>query len=536
MASFATEVGVLDANCQEKVYPLLIVGAGQHALSLITKLMEPSFDNLEENPTNKVLFKSSGRDGQIYSKYRFLPDHIFTQKDATIRSKWRSARRSESKHKAFLDNVCVIDKNKEWLMQWEHQFEVLGIPMLRSTTRAHPDPVDPQCLRIHLEDNGERDSSVVTVNLDRDSRYHGPYEVPKTATYNLFCKDIVKRYHLEQCITQGTVVDVRVTFPGEETEDRRRKHIFEVRLGDGRLRLAKVVIFATGPLNIPVYPSFYTFLEATERKKIPPKHFRHSCSILWAHNRISVHDLSAFENLLIVGGGLTAGHLAVRAINIARCNCVDGRAQHVSLLTRRPLQSRQFDLDLQWMGRERNSKLASFWSSSDYEERFRALLGAKNGGSMTPEVLRELDEGTQSGLFSRFEDDDIDYAYFDHDERKWEVRFRSSDEPFYFDCIWCATGTKIDVNEDPIFQGLLPYMTLVDERMPVLTDCLQVNEKINAFVMGEHAGLALGPGSVNLMGGRAGAARIAEALRGMLDFAPSHTTAEKERCVGEHNM
>ena len=38
-------------------------------------------------------------------------------------------------------------------------------------------------------------------------------------------------------------------------------------------------------------------------------------------------------------------------------------------------------------------------------------------------------------------------------------------------------------------------------------------DDINAFILGQHAGLTLGPGSVNLMGARAGAARVAEVLK-----------------------
>ena len=35
---------------------------------------------------------------------------------------------------------------------------------------------------------------------------------------------------------------------------------------------------------------------------------------------------------------------------------------------------------------------------------------------------------------------------------------------------------------------------------------------LDLFVMGQYAGVQLGPGALNLMGGRAGAARIARAL------------------------
>ena len=56
-------------------------------------------------------------------------------------------------------------------------------------------------------------------------------------------------------------------------------------------------------------------------------------------------------------------------------------------------------------------------------------------------------------------------------------------------------------------------MNIVRNRLPKLTDDLRIAEDINAFILGQHAGLTLGPGSVNLMGGRAGAARVAEALK-----------------------
>ena len=79
-------------NTDDVDYQLLIIGAGPHALSLLTKLIEPSKDYLEENPSNKNLFKISSNTGRIGAKYKLLPDHIFTQKDGTIRSKWESPR------------------------------------------------------------------------------------------------------------------------------------------------------------------------------------------------------------------------------------------------------------------------------------------------------------------------------------------------------------------------------------------------------------------------------------------------------------
>lgn len=191
-------------------YQLLIIGAGPHALSLLAKLIEPSKDDLEENPTNKNLFKISSNTGRVGAKYKLLPDHIFTQKDGTIRSKWAKSSREKKDHEQLLKGVCIIDRNEKWLAQWKHQFHVLQIPNLRSALGAHCDPVDPQSMRIFIEQNGDRDSAVVNLELDRSMAYHGPYEVPKTSIYNSFSDSIVHRYHLENAITVGEVDNVEL--------------------------------------------------------------------------------------------------------------------------------------------------------------------------------------------------------------------------------------------------------------------------------------------------------------------------------------
>ena len=65
------------------------------------------------------------------------------------------------------------------------------------------------------------------------------------------------------------------------------------------------------------------------------------------------------------------------------------------------------------------------------------LLSAKNGGSMTPEVLSELEEGKTSGIFTCFEESGIEYAYFDNSSEVWEVQLCGEhDGPLFFDTIW----------------------------------------------------------------------------------------------------
>ena len=262
-------------NTDDVDYQLLIIGAGPHALSLLTKLIEPSKDYLEENPSNKNLFKISSNTGRIGAKYKLLPDHIFTQKDGTIRSKWAKSSREKKDHERFLKSVCIIDRNEKWLAQWKHQFHVLEIPNLRSALGAHCDPVDPQSMRIFIEQNGDRDSAVVNLELDRSMAYHGPYEVPKTSIYNSFADSIVQRYHLENTITPGEVDNVELVCCGKGSENEisnlgetsstvvgpvDANHYFNVSFVDAtgaqRKVTARNVVFATGKsrivLRIPV--------------------------------------------------------------------------------------------------------------------------------------------------------------------------------------------------------------------------------------------------------------------------------------------
>jgi len=62
---------------------------------------------------------------------------------------------------------------------------------------------------------------------------------------------------------------------------------------------------------------------------------------------------------------------------------------------------------------------------------------------------------------------------------------------------------------------------------------LRVARDHNVFVLGEAAALQLGPGAVNLMGGRAGAARVVRAIRNSMDGGGGDHH-DKQPCPLEH--
>lgn len=91
------------------------------------------------------------------------------------------------------------------------------------------------------------------------------------------------------------------------------------------------------------------------------------------------------ERILIVGGGLTSGHLAVGAIS---------RGAKVHLMIRRQLQEKLFDAEPAWLGPK---YLKEFFAEQDYQKRFDMIVQARNGGSMTPAMGMQLRREVRNG-------------------------------------------------------------------------------------------------------------------------------------------
>ena len=210
------------------------------------------------------------------------------------------------------------------------------------------------------------------------------------------------------------------------------------------------------------------------------------------------------ERVLIIGGGLTSGHLAVGAI---------ARGAKVLLMTRRNLQEKLFDADPSWLGPK---YLKGFWAEPDLHNRTKLIQQARNGGSMTPAMmtqLRRLVRNDQLRIYEQCQvikamwqgnwhicDDQTQYEG-DRGEREYEV-----------DRIWLATGTKLNVRNHPLLKDILAaYPVPVVNNLPVLDDYLRWNCEL--FVMGGFAGLQIGPVARNLSGARMVSDGFADASR-----------------------
>ena len=205
---------------------LAIIGAGPHALSLITHLL---------------------------------------QKRQKIRGKF-----------------LVFDPSGRWMSRWQHQFMALEIPHLRSPAVHHPDP-NSFALRKFSE--------------FRQEELFPPYDLPGTQLFEDFCQDVIRHWHL-----QSEVIPLGVT--RIEPLLHCLRPCFRLWLQDGQAIIARRVVLATGSDKRQI-PDWANEIQSA----YPQSRLCHS-------QTVDLRGLQLVgERVLIVGGGLTSGHLAVGALS-----------------------------------------------------------------------------------------------------------------------------------------------------------------------------------------------------------------------------
>lgn len=100
------------------VFELAVVGAGPHALALVTRLLETqpaSLFNDHEHQRRVHLSKQSPKHFGLYEHQIFNRENISKK-------------------------IVVLDKYGDWMTKWHKQFKAFKIDFLRSPLYFHPDP------------------------------------------------------------------------------------------------------------------------------------------------------------------------------------------------------------------------------------------------------------------------------------------------------------------------------------------------------------------------------------------------------------
>ena len=387
---------------------LAIIGAGPHALTLVTHLL---------------------------------------QKRQKIRSK-----------------ITVFDPSGQWMNQWEEQFARLEIPHLRSPAVHHPDP-NPFALRKFAQ--------------FRSNELFSPYDLPGTQLFNDFCQDVIHRWDLENIVSGERITRIQPFTTPVMSQ-------FRLWLSSGKSVLARRVVLATGSnqLQIPDWVSKIT-------QDYPEDKLCHS-------HTIDLRKLNlANEKVLIIGGGLTSGHLAIGALS---------RGAFVQISMRRQLQEKIFDAEPGWLGPK---YLKGFFAESSFDKRFEMIQKARNGGSITPAMVTKLRRQVHNGNLRIQENTQVIGAQWINNQ--WLVKF-SDGKQERFNRIWLSTGTRFDVNSEPLLKEVLQaYPTLTVNGLPVLNNNLQWRG-CSLFIMGGLAALQIGPTARNLSGARMASDKMLKAI------------------------
>lgn len=226
------------------------------------------------------------------------------------------------------------------------------------------------------------------------------------------------------------------------------------------------------------------------------------------------------RRLLIVGCGLSGAQLASEAIR-------RGWA-HVTLVCRKRVVVRPYDIDEVWMGRHLSAVMpdceAAFFAAG-FTERRELLRQARPGGSVTEASWQQLRDLQQRGRLELRECTDVLEARWASDDAEgecWRVHLQLqpiadpqlSPEMAKFasvnvDAIWLATGHVLDVASVAVLRSMLQLRPRpTHEGLPELTPALRWDEATPLYVTGALAGLQLGPDALNLAGAGAGASRI----------------------------
>ncbi|ELS00942.1 putative flavoprotein involved in K+ transport [Xenococcus sp. PCC 7305] len=368
------------------------------------------------------------------------------------------------KRQDYYHKLLVFDPSQTWLSQWQRQFAAQQIPHLRSPAVHHPDP-NPHQLR--------------TFAKNRHNELFPPYDRPGTKLFNDFCHEVIHRWNLENKVYPAKVIHILPITLASRSR-------FRLILSTGETIIARRVVLATGSgkVQLPNWAERITSNYPTDK--------------LCHSQQVNLNQLNLKgEKILIVGGGLTSGHLAKGAINMGAT---------VTLMTRKQIQEKIFDADPGWLGPK---YLKDFHAAINWNDRYQQIKQARNGGSMTPEIMLQLRRATREGKVIINECCQVSDAQWQ--DNLWQVNCLDGGK-HQFNRIWLATGTRFNVTEHPLLQDVLEtYPTKIVNGLPVLDEHLRL-PKSNFFIMGGLAALRVGPVARNIGGGKMACQRIVPAI------------------------
>ncbi len=359
--------------------------------------------------------------------------------------------------------IVVLDPAGAWLTTWRDQFARLGIDVLRSAMVHHPG-VDPGGLGTFTRRRSQPTSGL-------------PYGIPLASVFDGYCDELIESLGLADIVIADRADRIDV---GDEC----------IVATPGRTIRATRVIVASNPSRPCVPAAFVDAVSSSDRVV-------HSSRI-----DLRTHGSLLGQRVIVVGGGLTAGHLACGAIR---------RGADVIQIVRRPVVVRDFDVEPAWLGPR---ELNRFGVERSPERRLALVRAARGGGSVPPWMDEALATHRERDRLQRIVHDLSDARVVAGADR---VRIDLAGTVVDADRCWLATGSTPAVDAEPALADL--DLESVDG-YPLLDPdlCLRGTR---VHVVGRLAAPTIGPAAGNLWGARVAARRITRSITGIdLDIDP----------------
>lgn len=357
------------------------------------------------------------------------------------------------------DQIRIIDPHERLLARWEACTTACGMRYLRSTVVHHlaPDPYD--LLRFAQRTNAE------------PHHFHGRYQRPSLAIFQAHSHALIEQHRLTAITLRGRVCGLR-----------RRANGWQAETDHGTLTARNVIVALSigEQLRWPAWasalrtagaPVYHLYEPGFDRERITPG-----------------------SNVAIIGGGISAGHIALTLSATA----------NVALIMRRPIQIAPFDSPPGWMGPK---ELRRFQAELDFNRRRAMITGARLPGTMPVELAQALINAAQQQRLQMLIDEVQAATYAQN-----TVNLTLNNQSLAVDAVVLATGFLPQRPGHPWLDETISVhgLPIAACGYPIVGPDLQWDTGL--YVTGPLAELELGPVARNIIGARHAGERLARGM------------------------
>lgn len=366
------------------------------------------------------------------------------------------------------ERLRIVDPGERLLERWRACTETTGMTYLRSPAVHHLD-LNAWALQRFAGRRKHRKRDL----------FAAPYDRPALVLFNNHCDRVIEKFGLADLHVQAQAIRCSVGCDG-----------VGVQLSNGKEVTAAKVVLAIGASQQPEWPAWAPMGDARVHHVFEPGFDG------WPE---------AKETVVVVGGGISAGQVALRL----------QREEHrVHFVSRHALRGHQFDSEPGWLGPK---FMDGFSRERNFDKRRALIANARHKGSVPPDVQRALNEAIK-GEQILWHDGEVDGIKM----RAKDLTVRlTTGAVLEAQRVLLATGFSSHRPGGQLVDGLVESASLpcASCGYPIVNADLRWHPRV--YVSGPLAELELGPAARNIAGARRAGDRLVEVVRS------NHSSAAK---------